>query len=223
MKLTGSSLETLLPRHNPTTFGRVSSVSRSFWCQPLHSSSLVSTSNGETHKGLSDTFSTYHDYTVGKGSILCKFTVHYFWKCRLIGSPMFWLSRLMEKFSVLWRSLIRLTLRLVLLIIPLLLLASNFRKWSALISLFSDKSILFNSRIWPAGINGTAPGTIDWAGGMINWDDPDYKAAGSLTFVILCFILWHWTRSLLRGRQIRIRQVHEWPKAQYQHYLICLH
>jgi len=32
--------------------------------------------------------------------------------------------------------------------------------------------------IWPAGINTSAPGTIQWAGGMINWDDPDYTAAG---------------------------------------------
>ncbi|KAJ8507677.1 hypothetical protein ONZ45_g9967 [Pleurotus djamor] len=33
--------------------------------------------------------------------------------------------------------------------------------------------------IWPAGINGSAPGTVEWAGGMINWDDPDYKSAGN--------------------------------------------
>jgi len=32
--------------------------------------------------------------------------------------------------------------------------------------------------IWPAGITGTPAGTVTWAGGMINWDDPDYKAAG---------------------------------------------
>ncbi|KAF8583269.1 glycoside hydrolase family 16 protein [Ramaria rubella] len=32
--------------------------------------------------------------------------------------------------------------------------------------------------IWPAGINTSAPGTIQWAGGMINWNDPDYVAAG---------------------------------------------
>jgi len=32
--------------------------------------------------------------------------------------------------------------------------------------------------LWPAGINGSAQGTVDWAGGMINWDDPDYKSAG---------------------------------------------
>lgn len=33
--------------------------------------------------------------------------------------------------------------------------------------------------IWPAGIQGSPQGTIDWAGGMIDWNDPDYKAAGN--------------------------------------------
>ncbi|ORX35156.1 putative cell wall organization and biogenesis-related protein [Kockovaella imperatae] len=32
--------------------------------------------------------------------------------------------------------------------------------------------------IWPAGINTSAEGTIAWAGGMINWQDPDYVANG---------------------------------------------
>lgn len=32
--------------------------------------------------------------------------------------------------------------------------------------------------LWPAGINTSAPGTIQWAGGMINWQDPDYIASG---------------------------------------------
>jgi len=32
--------------------------------------------------------------------------------------------------------------------------------------------------LWPAGITGTAQGTVDWAGGMINWNDPDYVSAG---------------------------------------------
>ncbi|KAF8318508.1 hypothetical protein DL93DRAFT_401825 [Clavulina sp. PMI_390] len=32
--------------------------------------------------------------------------------------------------------------------------------------------------VWPAGINTSAAGTIEWAGGMINWNDPDYAAAG---------------------------------------------
>ncbi|OBZ67523.1 putative glycosidase crf2 [Grifola frondosa] len=33
--------------------------------------------------------------------------------------------------------------------------------------------------IWPAGINSSAQGTIQWAGGLINWNDPDYQAAGT--------------------------------------------
>jgi len=33
--------------------------------------------------------------------------------------------------------------------------------------------------IWPAGISTSAPGTIEWAGGMINWNDPDYVANGN--------------------------------------------
>ncbi|KAF8636901.1 hypothetical protein AX17_003153 [Amanita inopinata Kibby_2008] len=32
--------------------------------------------------------------------------------------------------------------------------------------------------LWPAGISTSAPGTVQWAGGMINWNDPDYQSAG---------------------------------------------
>jgi len=32
--------------------------------------------------------------------------------------------------------------------------------------------------LWPAGINSSAAGTIQWAGGMIDWSDPDYVSAG---------------------------------------------
>ncbi|TFK38038.1 glycoside hydrolase family 16 protein [Crucibulum laeve] len=32
--------------------------------------------------------------------------------------------------------------------------------------------------LWPAGINSSAPGTVEWAGGMIDWNDPDYNSAG---------------------------------------------
>lgn len=32
--------------------------------------------------------------------------------------------------------------------------------------------------MWPAGINTSAPGTVEWSGGMINWQDPDYMSAG---------------------------------------------
>ena len=32
--------------------------------------------------------------------------------------------------------------------------------------------------IWPAGIDSEPQGTIEWAGGLINWNDSDYEAAG---------------------------------------------
>ncbi|GAA5992461.1 hypothetical protein JCM10908_000827 [Rhodotorula pacifica] len=33
--------------------------------------------------------------------------------------------------------------------------------------------------VWPAGISSSPQGTIDWAGGMINWKDPTYTAQGN--------------------------------------------
>ncbi|KZT61442.1 glycoside hydrolase family 16 protein, partial [Calocera cornea HHB12733] len=33
--------------------------------------------------------------------------------------------------------------------------------------------------IWPAGISSSAEGTVEWAGGMINWNDPDYLATNN--------------------------------------------
>ena len=38
--------------------------------------------------------------------------------------------------------------------------------------------------IWPAGINASGQGTIEWAGGLINWDDPDYQAAGHFYAIV---------------------------------------
>jgi beta-glucanase (GH16 family) len=32
--------------------------------------------------------------------------------------------------------------------------------------------------IWPAGIESSPQGTIEWSGGLINYNDPDYKSAG---------------------------------------------
>ncbi|TFY82732.1 hypothetical protein EWM64_g1285 [Hericium alpestre] len=46
------------------------------------------------------------------------------------------------------------------------------------VSRYPNTPSSFQMSIWPAGINSSAQGTIDWAGGMINWDDPDYKSAG---------------------------------------------
>lgn len=38
--------------------------------------------------------------------------------------------------------------------------------------------------LWPAGINTSAPGTVEWAGGMIDWNDPDYVAAGQFSAIV---------------------------------------
>lgn len=32
--------------------------------------------------------------------------------------------------------------------------------------------------IWPAGIASSAPGTVQWSGGMIDWSNTDYTTAG---------------------------------------------
>lgn len=38
--------------------------------------------------------------------------------------------------------------------------------------------------IWPAGINSSAQGTIQWSGGLIDWNNADYKKAGYFDAVI---------------------------------------
>ncbi|KAJ2933066.1 hypothetical protein H1R20_g4047, partial [Candolleomyces eurysporus] len=38
--------------------------------------------------------------------------------------------------------------------------------------------------IWPAGIPGSAAGTVEWAGGMIDWNHPDYKDAGQFYILV---------------------------------------
>ncbi|KAG8903471.1 hypothetical protein FRB99_003249 [Tulasnella sp. 403] len=38
--------------------------------------------------------------------------------------------------------------------------------------------------IWPAGIPSSPKGTVDWAGGMIDWSDPDYVAQGHFSIII---------------------------------------
>lgn len=42
--------------------------------------------------------------------------------------------------------------------------------------------------LWPAGTNASAAGTVQWAGGMINWQDPDYIAAGMSQYCIVVFL-----------------------------------
>ncbi|KAJ7220184.1 concanavalin A-like lectin/glucanase domain-containing protein [Mycena pura] len=46
------------------------------------------------------------------------------------------------------------------------------------VSQFPNTPSRIQLSLWPAGTNASAPGTITWAKGLINWGDPDYAAAG---------------------------------------------
>jgi len=100
---------------------------------------IPQSTNGETEKGLSDTYNDYHDYTID-------------WQP---GS----LSWLIDGKNV--RTI----------------QASSASNGS--VSQFPNTPSRIQLSLWPAGINGSAPGTVAWAGGMINWNDPDYTAAGN--------------------------------------------
>lgn len=96
--------------------------------------------NGQTHKGLSDTFSSYHNYTIDWQPDALTFSID--------GS----VQRTVKK--------------------------SDTVDPKTGITNYPSTPSRIQLSLWPAGIDGTAPGTVQWAGGMINWDDPDYKAAG---------------------------------------------
>ncbi|KAK7685919.1 hypothetical protein QCA50_010728 [Cerrena zonata] len=95
--------------------------------------------DGTTEKGLDDTFSNYHDYTVDWQPDTLTFSID--------------------------NKVVRTIQR-------------SDHIDSAGISHFPSTPSRIQLSLWPAGINTSAPGTIDWAGGMINWDDPDYTTAG---------------------------------------------
>ncbi|KAJ6608674.1 concanavalin A-like lectin/glucanase domain-containing protein [Mycena sp. CBHHK59/15] len=46
------------------------------------------------------------------------------------------------------------------------------------VSRFPNTPSRIQLSLWPAGTTASAPGTIQWAGGLINWADKDYTAAG---------------------------------------------
>jgi beta-glucanase (GH16 family) len=46
------------------------------------------------------------------------------------------------------------------------------------VSQFPNTPSRIQLSIWPAGISSSPPGVVQWAGGMINWNDPDYTSAG---------------------------------------------
>ncbi|KAH9946909.1 concanavalin A-like lectin/glucanase domain-containing protein [Amylocystis lapponica] len=64
------------------------------------------------------------------------------------------------------------------------LLASEATDNSTGVSRYPNTPSRVEISIWPAGINTSAQGTIEWAGGLINWDDPDYKSAGHFYSVV---------------------------------------
>ncbi|KAF5357158.1 hypothetical protein D9756_006430 [Leucocoprinus leucothites] len=101
---------------------------------------IPSTSDGGTHKGLSDTFSNYHDYTIDWQPDALTFLID--------GKA----QRTVKK--------------------------SDTIDPNTGIANYPSTPSRIQLSLWPAGIDGTAPGTVQWAGGMINWDDADYKTAG---------------------------------------------
>lgn len=108
--------------------GNITEAQTNFFWQ----GNIPPTTAGETEKGLHDTFSNYHDYTIDWQPDAITFKID--------------------------NNVVR------------------------TIPKTDDKYPSTPSRIqlslWPAGIASSAPGTVDWAGGMIDWNDPDYVSAG---------------------------------------------
>jgi beta-glucanase (GH16 family) len=52
------------------------------------------------------------------------------------------------------------------------------------VSQFPNTPSRIQLSLWPAGISSSAPGTVQWAGGMINWNDPDYVSAGRFSATV---------------------------------------
>ncbi|KAJ7116501.1 concanavalin A-like lectin/glucanase domain-containing protein [Mycena epipterygia] len=46
------------------------------------------------------------------------------------------------------------------------------------VSQFPNTPSRIQFSLWPAGTSASAPGTIQWSGGLINWNDQDYANAG---------------------------------------------
>jgi len=94
---------------------------------------------GQTHGGLSDTYSNYHDYTID-------------WQPdQLIWSIDGTVVRTLKKTDTIG---------------------------SDGVARYPSTPSRIQLSLWPAGISGNPQGTVAWSGGMINWDDPDYKSAG---------------------------------------------
>jgi len=95
--------------------------------------------NGQTHGGLTDTFSNYHTYTID-------------WQPETLT----WMID---------GAVVR-------------TLKKSDTINSAGVANYPSTPSRIQLSIWPAGISTEPQGTVQWAGGMINWNDPDYTAAG---------------------------------------------
>lgn len=95
--------------------------------------------NGQTHGGLTDTFSNYHTYTIDWQPDTLKWLID--------GAVV----RTLKKSDTVNSAGV-----------------TNYPSTPSRIQL----------SIWPAGISSEPQGTVEWAGGMINWNDPDYTSAG---------------------------------------------
>ncbi|KAF5379208.1 hypothetical protein D9615_005966 [Tricholomella constricta] len=95
--------------------------------------------NGHTEKGLADTFSNYHDYTID-------------WQPKTL------------TFSIDGK------------VVRTINQADTVDKSG--VSRYPNTPSRIQLSIWPAGLPGAPPGTVEWAGGMINWKDPDYLSTG---------------------------------------------
>lgn len=65
------------------------------------------------------------------------------------------------------------------------LLASEVTDNSTGVSRYPNTPSMVQLSIWPAGINTSAPGTVAWAGGMIDWNDPDYVSNGGHFYALV--------------------------------------
>ncbi|BGP30347.1 putative glycosidase CRH2 [Rhodotorula toruloides] len=78
--------------------------------------------------------------------------------------------------------------------------------------------------VWPAGVEGTSQGTIDWAGGLIDWSSPAYTSSNAFTAHVqwvsidcysgsdlnLPFVAGNSSSNSTSSRE-RLRRSEEWP------------
>ncbi|KAI6019883.1 glycoside hydrolase family 16 protein [Pisolithus orientalis] len=108
---------------------------------------IPQTTNGVTETGLSDTYSNWHDFTVG-----------IYLRVSLTGN--------LDTLTFLVDGNVTRTVK-----------ASDCVNNATGVTEYPNTPSRIQLSLWPAGISTEPQGTIQWAGGMINWNDPDYVSA----------------------------------------------